>query len=173
MCARKLGAWQNCACATERKRLRLGPGWWDGAGAGVDLAITTARFPVIPRGECVWAVAAPGASRPCYPVRSWERRYAAGNFSSSALSERGPLPRPACSSGAGGCLASPAPPPLSVVYFGSMLLRFSPESRGLSELDQGLRSPFKSKRKARGRKGPLRQELSRWVPGTSRASEEP
>lgn len=28
VCARKLGARQNCACAMERKRLRLGPRWW-------------------------------------------------------------------------------------------------------------------------------------------------
>lgn len=115
VCARKLGARQNCACATERKRLQLGPGWWGGGGAGIALAITTARFPVITGvpPSCVrllgpWLpleVRVPAApSRRGAETRRWKFLVL------SPLSGRGALPRPACSPVAGGCLASSPSP---------------------------------------------------------------
>ena len=108
-------------------------GRWGGGGAGIALAITTLRFPVITRGpvvlcEAAWAVAAPGGSRPCCPVTSWSgdtplevprsqpSEWTGGPPAARVLASGGRLPR-----------QLPLP---SGVYFGSVLLRFSPGIAG-------------------------------------------
>ena len=105
----------------------------DGGGGGIALAITTLRFPVITRGpvvlcEAAWAVAAPGGSRPCCPVTSWSgdtplevprsqpSEWTGGPPAARVLASGGRLPR-----------QLPLP---SGVYFGSVLLRFSPGIAG-------------------------------------------
>ena len=133
VCARKLGARQNCACAMERKRLRLDPRWWWCWYCSRDNNGEISRDNSRPRrlGRGCWGR---GCSRrfasllPRHVLGAATRRRE--YLVLSPLSGRGALPRPACSPVAGGCFASSVPPLFSGVYFGSVLLRFPPRIAG-------------------------------------------